>query len=58
MEYDLRGQWLLSGKFLAKPVPATVPGDIADTLLKHHLIPDPFCGEQEEEIRYNCCGQG
>lgn len=52
MEYDLRGQWLLSGKFLTEPIPAAVPGDIADTLLKHHLIPDPFFGAQEEEIQF------
>ena len=41
-EFSCQGQWYS----------ATVPGNIHDDLLRHHLIPDPFYGTNEDSVQW------
>lgn len=50
MKIDLNGQWKLSSSQYSQ-LDAAVPGSVLSTLLAHNLIPDPFYGENEKQVR-------
>ncbi len=50
MKIDLNGKWNLSSSTYSG-LEATIPGSVLSTLLAHNLIPDPFYGENEKQVR-------
>lgn len=50
MKIDLNGKWNLSSSTYSG-LEATIPGSVLSTLFAHNLIPDPFYGENEKQVR-------
>ena len=50
MKIDLNGKWNLSSSTYSG-LEATIPGSVLSTLIAHNLIPNPFYGENEKQVR-------
>ena len=50
MKINLNGKWYLDSSRYSH-LPASIPGSVLSTLLKHHLIEDPFFRDNENKVR-------
>ena len=48
----LHSNWIFTQQNKADWKSATVPGTVHTDLLKHHLIPDPWYGTNEQQIQW------
>lgn len=51
---DLTGDWTLRSADGRVTVPMRLPGDIVTTLFEAELIPDPYAGQHEYDLRWIC----
>ncbi len=49
---DLNGRWTLTQVGGEPPLPARVPGDVMNDLLRAKRIPDPFIRENERQVQW------